>query len=122
VPVTHLTNHVVLVGHGRVGRVVSAALKETQTPLLGDPEDNPDATAAVRRQASRRSPATQRIRRSCRPRISRPAKCLLVAIPDAFEGGQVVEQARAISPTLRILARSHSEAETEHLSSMGQRP
>ena len=43
------------------------------------------------------------------------ARCLLVAVPDAFEGGQVVEQARRISPQLRIIARSHSEEETAHL-------
>jgi CPA2 family monovalent cation:H+ antiporter-2 len=43
------------------------------------------------------------------------ARCLLVAIPDAFEGGQVVEQARAANPGLPIIARSHSEAESAHL-------
>jgi CPA2 family monovalent cation:H+ antiporter-2 len=43
------------------------------------------------------------------------ARALLVAVPDAFEGGQVVEQARKSSPSLRILARSHSEEETGHL-------
>ena len=47
------------------------------------------------------------------------AKCLLVAIPDAFEGGQVVEQARAINPDLRIIARAHSEEEIDHLSKHG---
>ena len=38
-------------------------------------------------------------RSSPRP-ILAAARCLLVAIPDAFEGGQVVQQARAINPTL----------------------
>ena len=47
------------------------------------------------------------------------ARCLLVAIPDAFEGGQVVEQARAINPSLPIIARAHSEAETLHLKKHG---
>jgi len=47
------------------------------------------------------------------------ARCLLVAIPDAFEGGQVVAQARSLNPTLRIVARSHSEEETEHLKKHG---
>jgi CPA2 family monovalent cation:H+ antiporter-2 len=47
------------------------------------------------------------------------ARCLLVAIPDAFEGGQVVEQARAINPSLSIVARAHSEAEIEHLKKHG---
>ena len=53
------------------------------------------------------------------PPTSRRARCLLVAIPDAFEGGQVVAQARAINPALRIIARSHSEEETEHLKKHG---
>mgnify|MGYP000306514084 CR=1 FL=1 len=47
------------------------------------------------------------------------ARCLLVAIPDAFEGGQVVEQARALNPKLSIIARAHSEAEVLHLKKHG---
>ena len=47
------------------------------------------------------------------------ARCLLVAIPDAFEGGQVVEQARALNPKLTIIARAHSEAEVLHLKKHG---
>jgi CPA2 family monovalent cation:H+ antiporter-2 len=47
------------------------------------------------------------------------ARCLLVAIPDGFEGGQVVEQARAINAGLPIIARSHSEEETGHLQRRG---
>jgi CPA2 family monovalent cation:H+ antiporter-2 len=47
------------------------------------------------------------------------ARCLLVAIPNAFEGGQVVQQARAINPELLIIARAHSEAEIEHLKRHG---
>jgi CPA2 family monovalent cation:H+ antiporter-2 len=43
------------------------------------------------------------------------ARCLLVAIPDAFEGGQVVQQAHAINPTLPIIARAHSEEEIDYL-------
>jgi CPA2 family monovalent cation:H+ antiporter-2 len=47
------------------------------------------------------------------------ARCLLVAIPDAFEAGQVVEQARALNPKLSIIARAHSEAELLHLKRHG---
>ena len=43
------------------------------------------------------------------------ARCLLVAIPDAFEGGQTVLQARAANPDLLIIARAHSEEEVDHL-------
>ena len=47
------------------------------------------------------------------------ARCLLVAIPDGFEGGQVVEQAHAINPQLPIIARAHSEEEIAHLKRHG---
>ena len=47
------------------------------------------------------------------------ACCLLVAIPDAFEGGQVVEQARGANPDLLIIARAHSDAEVAHLTQLG---
>ncbi len=47
------------------------------------------------------------------------ARCLLVAIPDAFEGGQVVAQARDLSAALPIIARAHSEVEIEHLRKHG---
>jgi CPA2 family monovalent cation:H+ antiporter-2 len=40
---------------------------------------------------------------------------LLVAIPNAFEAGQIVEQARAANPGLEIIARAHFDAEVEHL-------
>ena len=43
------------------------------------------------------------------------ARLLFVAIPDAFEAGQIVAQARAANPRLRIIARAHSDAEVEHL-------
>ena len=47
------------------------------------------------------------------------ARCLLVAIPDAFESGQVVEQARRINPDLPIIARAHSAAEEDHVMKHG---
>jgi monovalent cation:H+ antiporter-2, CPA2 family len=43
------------------------------------------------------------------------ARGLLVAIPDGFEGGQIVAKARAISESLPIIARAHSEEEIAHL-------
>ena len=47
------------------------------------------------------------------------ARCLLVAIPDAFEGGQAVMQAREANPDLLIIARAHSEEEVLHLKKHG---
>ena len=59
------------------------------------------------------------IRKSPQPPISAQARCLLVAIPDAFESGQVVEQARRINADLPIIARAHSFAQEEHVMKYG---
>ena len=47
------------------------------------------------------------------------AKALVVAIPDVFEAGQIVEQARAANPKLVIITRGHSDAEAKHLTECG---
>jgi CPA2 family monovalent cation:H+ antiporter-2 len=47
------------------------------------------------------------------------ARWLFVAVPNAFEAGQIVEQARAVNPALKIIARAHFDAEVEHLKQLG---
>ena len=107
-----------MIGHGRVGRAISTALIEKRVPLFVI-EDREDAVAALKKAGIE----TLNGNAASPPIISaanlREARCLLVAIPDAFEGGQVVQQARAINPKLLIIARAHSEAEIEHLKKHG---
>ena len=117
-PVTKLKNHVVLVGHGRVGSVVSEALRKSRTPLLII-ENDEDAAAELRKQhidAIAGNAADPEIMKAAN---LAEACCLLVAIPDAFEGGQVVEQARAANANLLIVARAHSDEEVAHLAAHG---
>jgi CPA2 family monovalent cation:H+ antiporter-2 len=47
------------------------------------------------------------------------ARRLFVTVPEAFEAGQVVEQARAANPSLEILARAHSDAAVVYLKGLG---
>jgi CPA2 family monovalent cation:H+ antiporter-2 len=113
-----LANHIVLVGHGRVGGAISMALREQAVPLFVI-EDNDDAVAALKKAG-----IEALIGNAADPAIIAAAnlteaRCLLVAIPDAFEGGQVVQQARSINPKLLIIARAHSEAEIEHFKEHG---
>jgi len=114
IPATNLSDHVVLVGHGRVGSVISPGLIETKTPLLIIENDS----AAVDKLKAQGIETISG--NACDPDVIAAANLaaargLLVSVPDAFESGQIVEQARRISPQLRILARSHSEEETQHL-------
>jgi CPA2 family monovalent cation:H+ antiporter-2 len=118
IPMTHLSDHVVLVGHGRVGTVISAALLESKTPLLVI-EDNAGVAARLREQGVETITGNAADPQVVRALNLGAARCLMVAIPDAFEGGQVVEQARAINGGLPIIARAHSEEEIAHLERHG---
>ena len=111
---TSLTDHVVLIGHGRVGKFISKALRERGTPLYII-EDNKDDVTDLKEhgiEALTGNAADPEVIQSAN---LPEARCLLVAIPDAFEGGQVVQQARAINDVLPIIARAHSEEEIDHL-------
>jgi CPA2 family monovalent cation:H+ antiporter-2 len=118
IPPTKLTDHVVLVGYGRVGRVVTGGLQARQIPLLLIEENKQSAAEAMEAGAQVIS-GTATDREVLAAANLAGARRLLVAIPDAFEGGQVVAQARAINPDLYIIARSHSDEETAHLKKHG---
>jgi monovalent cation:H+ antiporter-2, CPA2 family len=47
------------------------------------------------------------------------AQLIYVTVPDGFEAGRIVEIARQLNPKIRILARSHNDAEIEYLTSRG---
>ncbi len=115
---TELTDHVVLIGHGRVGKFISNALRERGTPMFVI-EDNADDVASLKEQGIEALTGNAADPEVLQAANLGEARCLLVAIPDAFEGGQVVEQARAINSILPIIARVHSEAEMEHLVKLG---
>ncbi len=115
---TVLTGHTVLVGYGRVGSLVGEGLKAKGIPYLVI-ED------ATRPQARLRQEGVETITGNAvqgdilaSANIA-GARRLIVAIPNAFEAGQIVETAKAANPALIIIARAHSDAEVEHLTSLG---
>jgi CPA2 family monovalent cation:H+ antiporter-2 len=117
-PMAALTGHDVLVGYGRVGSRVGARLRVLGRPLVVFAEHAEDIEAA------RHDGAKVVVGNAADPEVLRvanlsAARRLFVAIPEAFEAGQVVEQARAANPKLEIVARAHSDAEVEHLTALG---
>jgi CPA2 family monovalent cation:H+ antiporter-2 len=117
-PETQLKDHVVLVGHGRVGSVVSRALRLNNTPLLVI-EDTPGVVERLQSLGVEVITGNAAAPDMLQAANVMGARGLLVAIPDAFEGGQIVAKARALSPTLPIIARAHSEEEIAHLKHHG---
>ena len=118
IPVTTLTDHVVLLGYGRVGRYVAPRVIEAGIPMLViDTDQNAlNALKADGVETLRGNAVTKEVLAAAN---FAGARCLLVAIPDAFESGYAVELGRKANPALPIIARSHSEDETAHLKKHG---
>ncbi|HEY8276213.1 MAG TPA: YbaL family putative K(+) efflux transporter [Methyloceanibacter sp.] len=115
---TQLKDHVVLIGHGRVGSAISKVLIDNSEPffVIEDDDDAVDGLKAKGIEALSGNAADPEVMAAANLGA---ARCLFVAIPNAFEGGQVVQQARAINPSLLIIARAHSEDEITHLAKHG---
>lgn len=115
---THLTDHTILVGYGRVGSIIADALEKSSQPFLVI-EDGENMLAKLRERKF--EVVTGNAARSDVLKAANPvgARYLLVAIPEAFEAGQIVQQARSANPGIRIIARAHSDAEVDHLKSLG---
>ncbi|OYX62199.1 MAG: Kef family K(+) transporter [Sphingomonadales bacterium 32-64-17] len=111
--------HVVLIGYGRVGSLIGEKLIaagerltviEAEDDFAGLPEASETVTVIAGNAAGR----------AVLDRAKLPeARLLFVAIPQSFEAGQIVQQARAINPGLRIVARAHSDEEERHLAACG---
>jgi K+:H+ antiporter len=117
-PVTALADHAVLVGYGRVGSRVGDAVRQKGCPLLVI-EDNENLVERLRGSGVEVIAGNAAASESIRAANLARARWLFVAVPNAFEAGQIIEQARAISPGLPIIARAHTDAEVEHLQSLG---
>jgi CPA2 family monovalent cation:H+ antiporter-2 len=113
-----LHGHVVLVGFGRVGHLVAAALTEHEQPFIVI-EDNSDVVAALR---SDGIPAIYG--NAAAPGMMEAANVasahwLLLAIPNPLEAGQILEQARRLNPKIDVVARAQSDAELVHFERHG---
>jgi CPA2 family monovalent cation:H+ antiporter-2 len=114
---TELKDHVVLVGYGRVGSLVGAALRARKEPFVVT-EDSDRIVAQL---------TQERIEvisgNAVRPEVLaaanvKEARLLFIAIPNGFEAGQIVQQARGLNEKIEIIARAHSNDEVEYLKNL----
>ncbi|GLS36049.1 hypothetical protein GCM10010869_16380 [Mesorhizobium tianshanense] len=117
-PRTTLTGHTILIGYGRVGSLVGASLKEAALPFLVI-EDADKTLAKLKADGIETvsgNAANGEVFAAANPE---GAKRLILAIPNAFEAGQIVLRARTANPKINVIARAHSDAEVEHLKGLG---
>ncbi|MYN15602.1 Kef family K(+) transporter [Rugamonas sp. FT107W] len=114
VPQEHLSGQVVLVGYGRVGRRIAAALAERGIPFVVA-EQNRELVDQLRKEGAHAvagnagEPAVL-----IQAHIARAAM-LVIATPDTFHVRTMIETARALNPNIKTVVRTHSDAEAELL-------
>ncbi|WP_254027755.1 YbaL family putative K(+) efflux transporter [Mesorhizobium ventifaucium] len=115
---TSLTDHAVLVGHGRVGSLVAETLQTARLPYLVIEERQ------VTVDQLRARGVDVIAGNAAQPGLLEAAnvasaRWLISAIPNPFESGNLIEHAHAINPKLEIIARAHSDAEVDYLKKFG---
>jgi CPA2 family monovalent cation:H+ antiporter-2 len=115
---TRLNGHDVLIGYGRVGSLIGKVLAQQGMKLVvietndeGIEKAREDGVEVIRGNAADSTILTA-------ANVA-GARRLFVTIPEPFEAGQAVQQARAANATLDILARAHSNAAVDHLNKLG---
>jgi CPA2 family monovalent cation:H+ antiporter-2 len=114
--VTDQENHITVIGYGPVGSRVADGLAKAGANLLVVDESVPVINGL--REKGIRGLAGSAPGALVAANIAK-ASALVIAIPEVFEAGQIVEQARKANPGLLIVARGYSDAEVEHLLQCG---
>jgi len=111
---SHLRAHTVLIGHGRVGGRVAAALGARGLPYVVVEADL-DSAASLLKQSI---PVVYGD--AARPGVLehagiKDARLLVVTAPDAFQARAAIELARRVQPEIDIVVRTHSDSERLYL-------
>lgn len=116
--ITEKTDHTVLVGYGRVGSLVGESLRGSGLPYVVI-EDSEKTVFTLRDQGVETIGGNAARPDTLRLANLPAAQRVIVAIPNAFEAGQIVQQAKAANPLLDVVARAHSDAEVQYLQDLG---
>jgi len=112
--------HVVLIGYGRVGRMLGLDLAARNEPLVII-ENDADKAKLAEEDGHEVIRGNAVDRRTLEAAGLDQTSSLLIAIPEGFEGGAIAEKAWKLQPGVRIIARAHSDGEVDHLTKLGVR-
>lgn len=110
--------HAVLVGYGRVGKLIAAGAREDGRALVII-EDQPDRASSALEQGFTVVVGNAADWRVLQEAGIEDADKLIIAIPEGFEAGAIAMRARQMHDGVTIYARAHSDDEAAHLLKLG---
>ncbi len=117
-PITALSDHVILVGFGRVGTIVGQGLKERGIPLLVIEDDNHRIERLATLGIENIVGNAGRLEILSAANVA-AARALFIAIPNGFEATAILDHAKQLNPRIRVIARAHSDADVNVLERHG---
>ncbi|SCW39473.1 monovalent cation:H+ antiporter-2, CPA2 family [Sphingobium faniae] len=110
--------HVILVGYGRVGKLIAMRLAERNIHFVVIEGDMERADEAEEAGLSVIRGSALEDRHLIAAGIGK-ARRLLIAVPEGFEAGAIHQHAYHLNPAIQVIARAHSDAEAVHLEGLG---
>jgi monovalent cation:H+ antiporter-2, CPA2 family len=109
-----LSNHAILCGYGRVGRIIGEVMLDRELPLLVIDQEQHNV------QELRRLGVPALLGSADNPAVLQRAgleraRVLIVAIPDPITARRVVDLAKQVNPGLRIVVRTHTQEDRDAL-------
>ncbi|MBI1275321.1 sodium:proton antiporter [bacterium] len=108
-----LKDLVIVVGHGRVGKHISAHIQSSQFDLVVV-DSNRERIETLRESGTLAiaGDATQPL--TLKEAAIHKATAILVAVPNPFEARHIVMTARTINPHIKVLVRAHNDEEMQY--------
>jgi CPA2 family monovalent cation:H+ antiporter-2 len=113
-----LSEHAVIVGHGRVGGVIAPLLQSEGLPFIVVERDRL-RVESLQRSGVRAVYGDATARGVLDAAQIASARLLIVASPDGFQARRILELARAANPHIETVVRTHSEEEFAYLKEQG---
>ena len=117
-PRTSLTDHAVLVGHGRVGSLIAETLEKAgqRYLVIEERQEIVEQLRARKIEVIAGNAAQPGLLEAANIAF---ARWLISAIPNPYESGNLIEHAHDANPNVEIIARAHSDAEVDYLRKLG---
>ncbi|WP_297083859.1 YbaL family putative K(+) efflux transporter [uncultured Demequina sp.] len=112
------SEHVIVVGFGRVGTRVATTLWQQDVPcvVIDDDENRVTALRDDRREAILGNAVRSKVLRAAG---LEKATTVLIAIPDPLNAGAIVAKVKRLRPEVRVIARGHEDADVDYLTELG---
>ncbi len=115
---TGAADRAIIVGFGRVGSRIARALGRMRVEY-SVVEDRPELVERLHEQGVPAIAGNAVSPDVLKTAAADRASLIYVTVPDGFEAARIVEIARQLNPSIRILARSHNDAEVDVLTARG---